>query len=114
MFGNDRNVLFEEPYGRPDMGPMGFGMDYRLHESSYHIPRTHTYPLGGTPYPQMGLPYHDQHKMFYSSPDLHREPVVPGQTRIQLGPVGTYTEDDYALEDPYGGFASGADASIPT
>ena len=106
--------MYDPPYPGVSMGYAHFGMVPRHQEQILHIPRTHTYPPLAPPFSHVNFPYSDQRKVFYSSPDLHTQPLIPGQTRIHVPQAGSYPEANDPYDDMGGGFASGDDAFIPT
>lgn len=124
----------EQSLRRVGMEHARFGRDPLTAENAYYRPRTHTYPPVGAPSMPLGMesPDHMQMGAFPPSPelqflpmntddasydrDMRQDPLIPGQTRIQLPqPVAPQSYDTFS----YGSSSQshlrvGDDSFIPT
>lgn len=92
---------YDEHFRRVGMEHARFGTDPRYADNAHYRPRTHTYPPVGAPHVPLGMGSSESlHMTNFPSPEMHllpmqsddmafdrdmrQEPVIPGQTRIQL------------------------------
>ncbi|KAI0787721.1 hypothetical protein C8Q74DRAFT_1409270 [Fomes fomentarius] len=92
---------YDEHFRRVGMEHARFGTDPRYADNAHYRPRTHTYPPVGAPQGPLGMGSPEPlHMTNFPSPEMHllpmqsddmafdrdmrQEPVIPGQTRIQL------------------------------